>query len=112
MKGYEKSSHKVCIFCAETVKTCVAASENVFRVSVNVLLLLAIVQCLVKNVRLPLKRYQWTTASKRKCAAASEYIFFYAEDCVAASKNISMLYNESAASSKRYRWTTASEIYY
>ena len=47
--------HKVCIFCAETVKTCAAASEYIFYVSANVWLLLAVFQCFLKNVRLLLK---------------------------------------------------------
>ena len=47
--------HKVCIFGAETVKTCAAASEYIFYVSANVWLLLGVFQCFLKNVRLLLK---------------------------------------------------------
>ena len=46
---------KVCIFCAEAVKTCAAASEHIFHVSANVWLLLGVFECFLKNVRLLLK---------------------------------------------------------
>ena len=46
--------HKVCIFGAETVKTCSAASEYIFYVSANVWLLLGVFQCFF-NVQLLLK---------------------------------------------------------
>ena len=46
--------HKVCIFGAETVKTCAAASEYIFYVSANVWLLLGVFQCFF-NVQLLLK---------------------------------------------------------
>ena len=55
LKGYKKSSRKVCIFCAKTVKTCAAASEYIFYVSANAWLLLGVFQCFLKNVRLILK---------------------------------------------------------
>ena len=45
----------MCIFCAETMKICAAASEYIFHVSVNVWLLLGVFQCFLKNVRLLLK---------------------------------------------------------
>ena len=62
-KGYEKSSHKVCIFCAETVKTCADVSEHIFYVSANVWLLIDVFQCFLKTAS---ERYQRATASERK----------------------------------------------
>ena len=95
--------HKVCIFCAETVKTCAAASEYIFYVSANVWLLLAVFQCFLKNVRLLLKDINERLLLKENV----QLIFFV---CVAASRNISMFFNECATASKKIL-TTASEIY-
>ena len=41
----------MCIFCAETVKICAAASEHIFYVEANVWLLLETFQCFLMNVR-------------------------------------------------------------
>ena len=72
---------KVCIFCAETVKTCAAASEYIFYASANVWLLLLVFQCFLKDGRLLLKG-----TNERLLLN----IFFYVQDCIAASRNISM----------------------
>ena len=94
----------MCIFCAETVKTCAAASEYISYFLRNVWLLLETFQCILMNVRLLLKRYQCTTPFERKCEAD---IFL----CVAPSENISMFFNESAVASGKIL-TTASERKY
>ena len=47
--------HRVCIFCAETVKTCAAASEYISRFLWNVWLLLGVFQCFLRNGQLLLK---------------------------------------------------------
>ena len=46
---------KAFIFCVETVKICAAASEYIFYVPANVLLLLGVFLCFLMNMRLPLK---------------------------------------------------------
>ena len=89
LKGYEKSSFKVYIFCAETVKICevdtfckcVAASGNISSFLMNVRLLLKDI-----NVRLILKE-------------SVPLIFFL---CVAASGNISMFLMNMGLLLKRY----------
>ena len=91
----------MCIFCAETVKTCAAASEYIFYVSANVWLLLGVFQCFLKNVRLLLKDINERLLLKENV----QLIFFV---CVAASKNISMFFTERAAASEKIL-TTASE---
>ena len=40
----------MCVFCAETVNTCAAASEHMFYVSASVWLLLETFQCFLMNV--------------------------------------------------------------
>ena len=60
--------HKVCIFCAETVKACAAASEHIFCFSKCV----AAPRCISMFLKEPAtasQRYQYATAFKRKCAA-------------------------------------------
>ena len=47
--------HRVCIFCAETVKTCAAASEYISSFLRNVWLLLGVFQCFLRNGQLLLK---------------------------------------------------------
>ena len=91
---------KVCIFGAETVKTCAAASEYIFCFSKCVAAPRCISMFFQRSAAS--ERYQWTTASKRKCAAD---IFFL---CVAASRNISMFFDECAAASEKIL-TTASK---
>ena len=61
--------HKVCIFCAETLKTCPAVSEHIFYVSANVCLLLGVFRCIF-NERAADSEKILTTASEKKCAAA------------------------------------------
>ena len=53
--NHSKAMKKECIFCAETVKICAAASEYIFVFSANVWLLLAVFQCFLMNVQLLLK---------------------------------------------------------
>ena len=55
VKGYEKSSHKVCIFCAETVKENVQLLPNIFFMLKIVWLPLETLQCFLMTVRLLLK---------------------------------------------------------
>ena len=103
-----KSSHKVCTFCAETVKTCAAASEYIFYVSANVWLLLGVFQCFPKERASASKRYQWNDCFCKENVQLPPNIFFYAEHCVAASRNISTTFNECSAASEKIL-TTASE---
>ena len=90
----------MCIFCAETVKTCAAASEYISCFLRNVWLLLGVFQCFLRNGRLLLKDINVRLLLREKYAADSEYIF-YVEDCVAASGNISMFFNERTAASEK-----------
>ena len=60
---------KVCIFCAETLKTCVAFSEHIFYVSANVCLFLGVFRCIF-NERAAASIKILATASEKKCAAA------------------------------------------
>ena len=89
---------KVCIFCAETVKICAAASEYICYVPANVWLLLGVFQCFLKNLLLLLKDIHERLLLKRKCAAASGYIFFMLKS---AFRNISMFFNEHVAASEK-----------
>ena len=94
-KGYEKSSHKMCIFCAETLKTCAALFENTFYVSANVWLLLDVFQCLLRNGRLLLKDInEWLLLKENV-----QMIFFMYVD---ASINISTFFNKRAAACEIY----------
>ena len=88
---------KVCIFCAETVKTCAAASEYISCFLRNVWLLLGVFQCFLRNGRLLLKDINVRLLLKENV----QLIFFYVEYCVAASGNISMFFNERAAASEK-----------
>ena len=81
----------MCIFCAETVKTCAAASEYIFYVSANVWLFLGLFQYFLKNVRLLLKDISERLLLKENV----QLIYFFV--CVAASINISMFFNERVA---------------
>ena len=65
LKGYEKSSQKVCIFCAETVKKNVQLFLNIFFYIENCVATSSCISFFFKNGRLVLKRYL-TTASERK----------------------------------------------
>ena len=80
MKHFQQ---KVCIFCAETVKTGAAASEHIFYVSANVWLLLGVFQCFLRNRRLLLN------VQLILCV------------CVAASRNLLMFFNKHKAASDR-----------
>ena len=80
---------KVCIFCAETVKTCAAASEYIFYASANVWLLLLVFQCFLTDGRLLLKGTNERLLLKENMQLLLN-IFFYVQDCIAASRNISM----------------------
>ena len=60
----------MCIFCAETVKACAAASEHFSCFSKFVAAPTCISLFLNERVAAS-KRYQCATASERKCAAAS-----------------------------------------
>ena len=86
IKNYENLQHKVCMFCAETVK------ENV--------------QLFLKNVRLLLKDTNERLLLKENVQLLLS--IFYVEDCVAASRNISMFFNELVAASKRKKCAAAS----
>ena len=81
---------KVCIFCAETVKTCAAASEYIFYVSANVWLL----RC--SDGRLLLKDINERLLLKKKCA---DDIFY----CVWLLLQTFQCFNERAAPSERYQ---------
>ena len=97
------SSHKVCAFCADTMKTCAAASEHIFYISANVWLLLGVFQCFLRNGWLLLN-----DSNVRLLLQENVQLIFFV--CVAASRNISMFFNECATASKKIL-TTASEIY-
>ena len=84
---------KVCIFCAEVVKTCAAASEYISCFLWNVWLLLGVFQCFLRNGRLLLKDINMVLLPKEKYAAD---IFV----CVAAFGNITIFFNERAAASE------------
>ena len=86
------------ILCAETVKTCAAASEHIFYVSANGWLLLAVFQCFVRNGRLLLKDINMRLLLKEN----EQLVFFYVEDCVAASGNISIFLINVRLLLKRY----------
>ena len=58
----------MCIFCAETVKSCAAASEHIFYVE-DCVAASGTILCSLRNVPLLMKRYQCATTSERKCAA-------------------------------------------
>ena len=97
----------MCIFCAETVKTCAAASEYISCFLRNVWLLLKTFQCFLMNVRLLLKGINEGRLLKENV----QLIFCVCVCvCVAASRNISMFFNERATASEKIL-TTASEIY-
>ena len=85
----------MCIFCAETVKTCEAASEHNVYVSANVWLLLGVVQCFLKNVRLLLKDINERLLLKENV----QPIFFV---CAAAFRNISLFLMNERLLLKRY----------
>ena len=85
---------KVCIFCAENVKTCAAASEYISCFLRNVWLLLGVFQCFLRNGRLLLKDINVRLLLKENV----QLIFFV---FVAASRNISMFFNERAAASEK-----------
>ena len=89
------------MFCAETVKTCAAASEHIFYASANVWLFLGVFQCFLRNGRLLLK----DTNERLLLKENVRLIFFLS---VAASRNISMFFNERAAASEKIL-TTATE---
>ena len=91
----------MCIFCAETAKTCAAASEHIFYVSANVWLLLGVFQCFLRKGRLLLK-----DISERLLLKENMQLIFFL--FVAASRNISLFFNESVAASENIL-TTASE---
>ena len=91
----------MCIFCAETVKTCAAASEYIFYVSANAWLRLGVFRCFLRNRRLLLKDINEQLLLKENV----QQIFFV---CVAASRNILIIFNECVAASKKIL-RTASE---
>ena len=65
---------KVCIFCAETVKICAAASEYIFVFPANVWLLLGVFQCFLMNVRLLLKDISERLLLKKKMYFLRNYV--------------------------------------
>ena len=91
----------MCIFCAETVKTCAAASECISCFLRNVWLLLGVFQCFLKNERLLLKDISERLLLKENV----QLILFFLS--VAASRNISMFFNESASVSEKILTTTS-----
>ena len=93
----------MCIFCAETVKTCAAASEHIFYVSAKVWLLLGVFQCFLINMRLLLN-----DINERLLLKENVQLMYFL--CVAASRNISMFFSERVAASEKILMT-ASEIY-
>ena len=93
----------MCIFCAETVKTCAAASEYIFYVSANVWLLLVVFQCFLKNVRLLLKDINKRLLLKENVQPIFLSVWLLLETFQFFLMNVRLLL-------KRYL-TTASEIY-
>ena len=91
----------MCIFCAETVKTCAAASEYICCFLRNVWLFLDVFQGFLKNRGLLLKDINEQLLLKENV----QQIFFV---CVAASRNILIIFNECVAASKKIL-RTASE---
>ena len=84
----------MCIFCAETVKTCAAVSEYISCFLRNVWLLRRVFQCFLRNASLLLKDISERLPLKENV----QLIFFL---CEAASRNISMFIIERAAASKK-----------
>ena len=90
----KKSSNKVRMFWAETLKTCAAASEYISYFLRNVWLFLGVFQCFLRNGQLLLK-----DINERLLLQENVQLIFCV--CVAASRSISVFFNKCVADSEK-----------